>query len=147
MNTEAPKTRSAAGRYLFLFLLGLFIGALALVMVQRAIESRRTPLDHWHDAAMNLFAVHAGQLGDRQDANRCAATDVLPHLRTMRALADDIEPAFPDLQDDARFIGHAGELRARLDAAIQSPPSDCAALAATRESLGEACKACHQDYR
>ncbi|GAB3733683.1 hypothetical protein GCM10028862_16210 [Luteimonas pelagia] len=147
MSAESPKSGNAAGRYFFLFLLGLVLGAVGVVMVLRAIESRKTPVDHWHDAAMNLFAVHSGLLQERQGQNRCAATDALPHLRTMRALADDIEPAFPDLQDDARFSGHAGELRARLDAAIQVPPSDCQALGATLESLGEACKACHQDYR
>ena len=62
-------------------------------------------------------------------------------------MANDIEPAFPDLRDDARFTKHASELRAALDARAASPPLNCAGVGAAMKDIGEACKACHQDFR
>mgnify|MGYP006190989533 CR=1 FL=1 len=64
-----------------------------------------------------------------------------------RVMASDIEPAFGDLREDRRFVGHAGELRASLDSALASPPATCASLGAVLEDVGGNCKACHQDFR
>ena len=81
------------------------------------------------------------------EQNRCAATDVLPNLKALRVMADDLEPAFPDLADDQRFAEHASKMRARLDAALASPPLNCAGVGTTAQGIGETCKACHQDFR
>lgn len=145
MSTNAaPARKSHASRYLFLFLLGLVMGVVGTVMALRAIEARK---DHFHEAIMHVQAWHAGQLKAGIDSNRCTATDALPHLQALRTMANDLEPGFPDLADDERFAGHASQLRATLDAALASPPGDCAALGATLGDIGEACKACHQDFR
>ena len=144
MNTAATTPRSHASRYLFLFLLGLVIGAIGTVMAMRAIDARK---DHFHDAIMHVQAWHTGQLKAGLDSNRCAATDALPHLQALRTMANDLEPAFPDLADDERFARHSAQLRAALDTALASPPRDCTALGTTLGEVGEACKACHQDFR
>lgn len=138
---------SAASRYLFLFLLGLVVGIVAVVMVLRALEARKTWQDHYPHATMQLMQAHTAQFSATTQANRCAATDTLPHLRAIRQLGNDLEPAFPDLRDDERFAGHAGRLRQTLDAALSSPPLDCAGASRVLEQIGEACKACHQDFR
>ncbi|CAN5628275.1 hypothetical protein BH23PSE2_BH23PSE2_07790 [soil metagenome] len=137
----------AAGRYLFLFLLGLVLGAVAVVMILRAIDARKTWQDRYPYAAMQLMQAHMAQLAASSAANRCAATDTLPHLQALRTIANDIEPAFPDLRDDARFVSHAGELRATLDRALAAPPMQCAGVGNILKQVSEACKACHQDYR
>jgi cytochrome c556 len=62
-------------------------------------------------------------------------------------MADDIEPAFPDLRDDERFAKAASQLRAALDSARASPPLNCAGVGAAVKDIGAACKACHQDFR
>jgi hypothetical protein len=146
MSEPAPALprKTQASRYLFLFLIGLVTGVIATVMTLRAIEARR---DHFPDSVMHVQQWHMGQLSANLQQNRCAATDTLPHLRTLRALADDLEPAFPDLRDDARYIKHASDMRARVDAALASPPLNCAGLGATVKTIGEGCKACHQDFR
>ena len=41
----------------------------------------------------------------------------------------------------------AAVLRAALDDARANPPLNCQALGKTMESIGGACKACHQDFR
>ncbi|MGV8932747.1 MAG: hypothetical protein ACOH1R_11640 [Luteimonas sp.] len=142
-----PRKSSAASRYLFLFLIGLVVGAIAVVMILRAIEARKTWQDQYPDAAMNLMQAHMAQLQASTEANRCSATDTLPHFQALRVISNDIEPAFSTLRDDARFTKHASTLRATLDDALASPPLNCAGVATTAGKIGEACKACHQDFR
>ena len=141
------KPPSAAGRYLFLFLLGLVIGVIAVVMLLRSLEGRKTWQDHYPTAAMHLMSAHTAQLRQKLDANRCAATDVLPHLQALRMVGNDLDQAFPDLRDNTRFAGHTGSYRATLDQALSSPPMNCAGLKSTLDAVGGDCKACHGDFR
>jgi hypothetical protein len=141
---DAQPKSSAAMRYLFLFLLGLVIGAIGTVMAMRAWDARR---DHFPESVMHVQDWHMGQLKADIDQNRCNATDTLPHLRALRTTGDDLEAAFPDLADDQRFKDHAAKYRGTLDAALASPPLDCAGVGSTLKQVGEACKACHQDFR
>jgi hypothetical protein len=138
---------SAASRYLFLLLLGLVIGAVAVVMILRTLEAKKTWQDRYPDAVMNMMQAHVAQLKASTEANRCSATDVLPHLQALRVISNDIEPAFGDLREDARFSKHASTLRATLDDALAAPPLNCAGVATTAGKIGEACKACHQEFR
>ena len=79
-----PETKkpSAASRYLFLFLIGLVVGAICTVMAMRALQARQDPFP---DSVMQVMAKHSGQLADKVKQNRCAATDTIPHVRTLRA--------------------------------------------------------------
>ncbi|HVI60044.1 MAG TPA: hypothetical protein VM619_14385 [Luteimonas sp.] len=142
-----PSGPSAASRYFFVFLVGLVIGAIAVVMLLRTLEARKTWQDRYPDAVMDLFQAHHAQLKASVEANRCGATDTLPHLQTLRTVANDIEPAFGDLREDARFTKHASTLRATLDETLAAPPLNCAGVDAAARKIGEACKACHQDFR
>lgn len=144
---QAKPQASAAGRYLFLFLLGLVLGIVAVVMLLRALENRKTWRDHYPHASMQLLSAHVAQAREKIDANRCSPTDILPHLQSLRSLGNDFEPAFPDLRDDRRFVERAGNFRATLDAALASPPLNCAGAGETFATIGAACKECHQDFR
>jgi hypothetical protein len=133
-----------APRYLCLFLIGLVVGIMGTVMAMRAIDARQ---DHFPDSVMHVQQWHMGQLKASTEQNRCAATDTLPHPQALRPMANDIEPAFADLRAHPRFSKHARALRATLDAARASPPLNCAGVGTTLASIGEDCKACHQDFR
>ena len=135
---------SAAARYLFLFLLGLGVGIFATIVVVRAIQERA---DHFPSSVMHVSQWHMGQLVERAEENRCNATDVLPHLRALRVLAEDLEPAFPRLRENARFAQHAARMRATLDDALASPPINCAGVGTTNKSVRDSCRACHMDFR
>ena len=145
--SAARKPPSAASRYLFVFLLGLVLGIVALVMLMRSLEARKTWRDHYPDAVMHLLSAQTAQLRDNMAANRCSPTDTLPFLQSLRSLGNDFERAFPDLRDDQRFIGHAAQFRATLDAALSAPPVGCEGVQAAAQNIGDACKACHQDFR
>ncbi|MFZ5657982.1 MAG: cytochrome c [Pseudomonadota bacterium] len=145
--TPRPAQRpsgNAAGRYFFMLMLGLVAGAVATVMLTRALDARK---DHYPEAVMHVMQAHVAALRDNVTANRCAATDTIPHLTTLRYVANDFEPAFGDLRDDAAFARHAGGMRAAVDAALASPPLNCAGVQAAVAKIGDACKACHDDYR
>src|SRR3546814_8061688 len=73
---------------------------------------------------MHLFDAHMAQLKASTEANRCGATDTLPHLQALRMVANDLEPAFGDLGEDTRFTRHASDLRAVLDSTLAAPPLD-----------------------
>ena len=144
MASQPPRRPGNAGRYLFLFLLGLVIGVVCAVMALRALQARRDPFP---EALMNVMAHQSGALRDSAKASRCTTNDTLPRLQSLRALSNDIESGFPGLRDDARFAAAASGLRAELDKALAAPPADCTQLAAVNERIGEGCKACHRDFR
>lgn len=134
---------SQASRFLFLFLLGLLVGGVATVMAMRALQARQDPFP---DSVMHVMAKQTDVLKTNLAANRCTASDALPRLQTLRAVANDLEAAFPDLAEDARFVTHAGQLRATLDGALSAPPVGCPDTKAVTARIGEACKACHNDF-
>ena len=109
-----------------------------------AIDART---DHFPASVMQVQQWHLGQLKASIDQNRCNPTDSLPHLQALRTMANDIEPALPDLRDDERFAAHSSQLRSDLDAALSSPPLNCAGVASAMKTIGESCKSCHQDFR
>lgn len=139
-----PPRPSAAYRYLFMGLLGLLVGIVATIMLMRALQARRDPFP---TALMQVMDRQTVELRARQEQNRCAVSDALPRLQTLRALSNDLEMAMPSLRDDVRFATHARDMRARLDQALAAPPTTCATLAAVNARVDEGCKACHQDFR
>lgn len=143
-NVDPNRKPSNAGRYLFLLLLGLVLGAIGTVMALRAIEARK---DHFPEALMHVQQWHMGQLKADMEQNRCNATDVLPHLQALRMTANDLDAAFPDLRDDQRFKTASAGMRATMDKVVANPPLTCEGVGAAMGQIGETCKACHQDFR
>lgn len=143
-NVDPNRRPSNFGRYLFLLLFGLVLGAVATVMALRALEARK---DHFPEALMHVQQWHLGQLKADMEQNRCNATDVLPHLQALRMTANDLDAAFPDLRDDQRFATASAAMRAAMDKAVASPPLTCEGVGAAMKSIGESCKGCHQDFR
>ena len=137
----APARRSNGSRYLFMALLGLVVGVVASVMIMRALQQRKDP---YPEAVMHVMSAHMRALKDDVTGNRCAATDVIPHLNALRMVSNDIEPAFKGMEDDAKFAQHASELRAALDASLASPPLNCPGLQAAVAKIGRACEDCHR---
>lgn len=139
-----PRKPSAAGRYFFMLLLGLVLGAVGTVMAMRSWQARQ---DKFPDAVMTVQSWHMGQLKKNIEQNRCTANETIPHLQTLRRLADDIEPAFGEDAKDERFAQHTANFRAALDKAQSTPPLSCESLKATMGEVGGQCKACHDDFK
>ena len=145
MSSSDPNRRpSNAGRYLFLLLLGLVLGAIATVMVLRALDQRRDPFP---EALMYVQQWHMNQLKLDMEQNRCNATDVLPHLQALRMTSNDLDAAFPGLKEDQRFGVASSAMRATMDKVVANPPLTCEGVGAAMKSIGDGCKGCHQDFR
>ncbi|MCD9086896.1 hypothetical protein [Stenotrophomonas sp. SY1] len=142
--SDPVRAPSKSARYLFVLIAGLLIGAVATVMIMRAIQARQ---DHFPSSLMTVMSKQTQLLSDSQKQNRCSINDTSPRLQTLRSLANDLEQAFPSLRDDQRFQLSASRLRATLNDALAKPPADCASLAAVSQKIGSDCKACHQDFR
>ena len=130
-------------RYAILIVLGLVIGVVGTAMAMNALN--RGP--HMTKSVMQVMDYHLDGLHATGVENRCAVSDTLPHLQAMRMVSNDIEPVFASTITDPRFKQHASDLRARLDALLATPPADCAAVGTAMKRIGDACKACHQDFR
>ena len=144
MASQEPRRPSAAARYLFVLVTGLVIGAICTVMLLRALQARTDPFPK---ALMQVMEKQRNELRASAAANRCTANDALPRLQSLRAMANDVETAFPGLRDDQRFATAGSGLRATLDTALAAPPQDCAQLTTAVERISEDCKACHRDFR
>jgi len=144
MASQEPRRPSAAKRYLVVLIVGLLAGAICGVMALRALQARQDPFP---EALMQVMARQSSELRAAAQANRCTTSDVLPRLQALRAMANDVETAFPGLAEDTRFAAAASGLRASLDQALAAPPSDCAQLGEVNKQVGENCKTCHADFK
>lgn len=130
-------------RYAFLIVLGLAIGIVGTVMAMNARESG----PHLPQSVMALQVFHMRGLNTNIKQNHCAVTDNLPHLQTLRALSNDIEPAFLPVENEQDFRQKASNLRASIDAVLAAPPADCAALGAALTRISHECKGCHDEFK
>lgn len=130
-----------AMRYLVLFVLGLVIGATLSAIAMKRLQQA----DAYPHGVMALLHAQMGALDRSVKQSRCTNADLLPRLQTLRAVANDIEPAFAE--DDEAFVKHASALRAASDAALAAPPANCAAATATLDRINETCSGCHRDFK
>src|SRR3546814_14204444 len=100
-------------------------------MILRTVEARKTWQDHYPHAAMHLFDAHMAQLKASTEANRCCATDTLPHLQALRMVANDLEPALGAPGEDTRLAKNARDLRTLLDSQL--------AARSEKRRVGNAC--------
>jgi cytochrome c556 len=128
-------------RYALLMLLGLVIGVLGTVFAMKAL-SQRNPMPK---AVMTVMGHHMGTLGQALKTRQCDAAQINDHLLRLQSTAADVGDAFPGAEQD--FINHAGRLRSALQGAVQTHPTDCAALAQAIKPVDDACDSCHQQYR
>lgn len=145
--TEPIRPPSAASRYAVVFVIGLVTGLFALLVILRGVESRQTWDTHYPRALMHLYQAQLAQLHGDLAAGACTPARALPRLETMRALSNDLEPAFPDLRDHRRFVAHGDQLRDAIDVALASPPDTCAALEMRLHDMQRTCNECHRDFR
>ncbi|KFN47392.1 cytochrome c [Arenimonas composti] len=130
-------------RFVIVLLIGLFVGAACSLIGLSALRKETPP----STALMAMLRFHSAGLDQAVRSNRCAATDLTPHLQTLRHLANDLEPAFGETEDDELFAKHASAFRAALDAALATPPTDCASAGVALDRVSAGCKDCHRDFK
>jgi hypothetical protein len=132
-------------RIIGLILLGFVIGIFATVATLNALRQGTA----FPRGVMAVKGYHMNKLRDAVTAEPCAADEAGRHLRTLRVLAADIEPAFlPDGMSDPTFSRYAAQMGERIDNLLEMlPTADCPTLRTAFGDIGDGCKACHRDYR
>ena len=128
-------------RPLLLVILGLVVGAMGATFALSALR-QGTP---FHRGVMAVMQHHMGVLRAEVRAKQCDAKASADHLSRMLQTAGDLRDAFPDM--DAPFYEAAGRLDKALEGAAAMAPANCEALARAVAPVGEACQACHRQYR
>lgn len=130
-------------KVIVLFFVALALGAIGTLIATSALN-RKTP---WDKATMTVIGHQMKGMDTSLKANRCTTNDFVPRLQILRAVANDIEPAFAEDINDPQFNRYAADLRAAADAALAAPPADCKVANETLSRLGKACDSCHRDFR
>lgn len=128
-------------RALLLVMLGLAVGAMGATFAISALH-QGTP---FHSGVMAVMQHHMGALRANVRAKQCDAKGSASHLGRMRETAGDLADAFPGM--DAPFYQAGDALTRALDGAVTAAPASCEALATALKPVGDACQACHQQYR
>ena len=130
-------------RSLILALIGLVVGSICTAILINNLNRGAA----YPNGVMTVMGAQMSTLSRSVKANRCAPTDTIPRLQTLRFVANDIEPAFTSAPDDPQFARYAGDLRAAADSALMTPPGSCPATEAVLAKIDQACDNCHRDYR
>jgi len=130
-------------RIIVLFVVALLLGVIGTLVAVNALN-RHTP---WNKATMTVIGHQMKGMDESVKANRCTVADFQQRLQTLRAVANDIEPAFAEDIKDPQFNRYAADLRAAADKTLAAPPATCAAASTALDSLGKACDSCHRDFR
>src|SRR5205085_10312784 len=109
-----PTCRRKLVKVIVLFFVALALGAIGTLVATNTLN-RKTP---WNKATMTVIAHQMKQMDDSLKANRCTTNDFVPRLQILRAVANDIEPAFAEDIKDPQFNRYAADLRAAGDAAL-----------------------------
>lgn len=128
-------------RPLLLVILGLVVGAMGAIFALSALR-QGTP---FHLGVMAVMQHHTDVLRANVRAKQCDAKASASHLSRMRQTAGDIHEAFPDM--DAPFYAAGDKLVTALDGTMATAPATCEALTVALARVGEACQACHRQYR
>jgi cytochrome c556 len=128
-------------RPLLLVILGLVVGAMGATFALSALR-QGTP---FHLGVMAVMQHHVDVLRANVRAKQCNAKASVTQLSRMLGTASDIREAFPEM--DAPFQTAGGRLVTALDGAVAAAPATCEALVEALKPVGEACQACHKQYR
>jgi cytochrome c556 len=126
-------------RYLVCLLLGLIIGALCAVTAANILARRNA----YPKALMTVMNHELKVARDAAATPNCDASG--PALAKLALLAPDIIVAMPDgATPDRVFHQYANDLATAIQTARNAP---CQGRTQALTDLGNACDACHRDYR
>jgi hypothetical protein len=129
--------------YLITFAVAFVLGiALSVIGMNYLNQGPNNP-----KGVMTVMGMKMSALKNNVQQNRCAPTDIIPHLQTLRYVGNDIEAAFGEMSNNEQFIRYASDFRATADGALTVPPANCAAAEAALSRMGKACENCHRDYK
>ncbi len=130
-------------KHLILLGLGLLLGAIGASTVINALARREA----YARGVMNVMQHHYGALRERLRDPKCATVDAGPERAMLAALTEQVGPSqYGDARPDAPFREYTERLRSAV-ADLPGQPAACGAVAPLVTRIGNACDACHRQYR
>ena len=130
-------------RNLILLGLGLVLGAVGASIVQSMLARRAA----YARGVMDVMQHHYAGLRERLRDPQCAIFDASADRAMLAALTEQVGPSqYGDDKPDAPFREYTDRLRAAV-ADLPTHPVACAAGAPVVQRIGNACDACHRQYR
>ena len=130
-------------RSVVMLLVGLVAGAIGGTTAMRTLSAG----NEWPEGVMALLKQHYGEVRKHAGKDACDAGAAARHVATLRQVALDVEPAFLPTGNDALFRNYAGDLQQAVAGLESSLAQGCPAIAEAAAAVGDACKACHRDFR
>ena len=130
-------------RSLLVLALGIALGALASSSVINALNRR----DAYPRGVMEVMQQQVAVLRNRVRTNTCVADELAREKSLLAALTEQIEPSlFAASTPDPPFREYTQHLREAV-AELPTQGAGCATLAPVVTKIGNACEACHHQYR
>jgi len=129
-------------RSLILLILGLAFGAVCTAIAMNALAQRSA----YARGVMQVMQHHYAELRNGQRTGRCDAATIDRAHDVLRLLGDEIERSvYGDTTPEPPFREYNERLRNAV--ADVDGTKGCAALAPIVNRVGDACDACHRQYR
>lgn len=130
-------------RSLILLILGLAFGAICAAIAVNTLAKR----DAYARGVMQVMQHHYAELRNGPRTGHCDAAAVARAHEMLRLLGEEIGPSvYGDSTPDAPFREYNDRLRNAV-AGLGGETAGCTALAAVVNRVGDACDACHRQYR
>jgi len=130
-------------RFLVCLVVGVLIGVMCAMTAANVLGRRNA----WPRAVMTVMQHELGSAREGVRAGRCADGEIMSAAAHLKLLSADIEPALlAPGKHDRVFSQYADDLRREI-AALDAPGADCAARSEVLTKIGQACDACHRDYK
>ena len=130
-------------RFLICLIVGVLIGAMCAMTAANVLGQRNA----WPRAVMTVMQHELGVAREGVRAGRCTQGDVASTAAHLKLLSSDIESALlAPGKHDRVFSQYADDLRREIGA-LDAPDLDCAARSEVLTKIGQACDACHRDYK
>lgn len=128
-------------RSAILLMIGLMMGFLGSSFALDALRKQHA----FPRGVMIVLGHHHKALKQELAKPVCDATRVQIQLDALALLGSDIDPAFGATADPV-FTRYASDFRAAVER-NRDADAQCQVLAERAKAIGDACNACHRDYR
>lgn len=129
-------------RYAICIVVGLVIGFLLATMLANALQQRSA----WPRGLMRVMQHDFSASRNAARGTQCTTPQMAEAAARLRIVGGQLGPALMPAGDNDRVLAQYVQ-RFHDAAAKWDTNADCPAQAAALSAIGEACEACHRDYR
>lgn len=129
-------------RYVVSIVIGLVTGAMLATMGMKFLQEQGA----WPRAVMTILGAEMKRTRDFAEQRQCNSAEAVTSLAHLELMANDIDRVLLAGHEDRVFSQYSRKLADTVNDARAALP-DCEAYSVAITQVGDACSACHRDYR